>query len=271
MPNRRIRVLPYKLGSLSSKTIAQELNCLQLYPDERSRFRPRASDVIINWGNSRGLNSQGTTPIFINPPSSVNIASDKLQCLKHLSNTMAGVDFLVPYTEDKYTAECWLEDDFDVFARTKLRAHSGEGIVHLTDGDEVPDAPLYTMYIPKVREYRIHIFNPRDELEMPYHVAQKRRRLNVADDDVNWQIRNCDNGFVYTVADIDMPTLPPELYEACKAIMRSLDLDFAALDVIRRANTGRYYILEVNTAPGISGESTRNFYVTQLKSLLNNI
>ncbi len=47
-----------------------------------------------------------------------------------------------------------------VFARTLVNATNGRGIVEYVVGDgEPPVAPLYTAYIPKKAEYRVHVFN----------------------------------------------------------------------------------------------------------------
>ena len=60
----RIRILPYKVGSAGAKRIAVALNG-KLLKLENSKFRPRADDVIINWGSSDGFHSALVQPAAV--------------------------------------------------------------------------------------------------------------------------------------------------------------------------------------------------------------
>jgi D-alanine-D-alanine ligase-like ATP-grasp enzyme len=53
---------------------------------------------------------------------------------------------------------------------------------------------------------------------------------------------------------------------ACDAII-NLGLDFGAVDIIYNEKNNRWVVLEVNTAPGLSGE-TLNRYVEMIKELV---
>jgi D-alanine-D-alanine ligase-like ATP-grasp enzyme len=89
------------------------------------------------------------------------------------------------------------------------------------------------------------------------HKQRKARRLDVPDEEVNWKVRNHDNGFIFQIEDFDMP-------EDCAvqsiAAVEALGLHFGAVDVVYNAKEQRAYVLEVNSAPGLSG-TTLDKYV----------
>ena len=98
-------------------------------------------------------------------------------------------------------------------------------------------------------------------------IQQKRRKIEVPDDDVNWQIRNHQNGFIYSHQDVDKvitQAMNLGLTRDIEAIEHLLT--FGAIDVVVKKD-GTYSILEVNTACGIEGE-TVEFYKNNLGQVL---
>ena len=90
---------------------------------------------------------------------------------------------------------------------------------------------------------------------------QKRRRNEHADP--NWRIRNLANGFIYAREDVR----PPEcVTSVARRALDCIDLDFGAVDVIYNARQNRAYVLEVNTAPGVTG-TTVDRYVDYFRNL----
>lgn len=239
----RIMVLRYG-PSQSGRAIARNLNA-RLIKLEGSRYRPREGDVVVNWGSSANVN---LSPAFVvNPPGAVRQASNKLTALVKMYE--AGVR-TVPFTCRIAEAQEWIRDGNKVVARTQLRGHSGSGIVMVGrgTGNVMPEAPLYTKYVKKTKEYRIHV-NQRGS----YFIQQKRRRRDTPDSQVNWQVRNWDNGFVYAVHNVEWPG-DMAVSMAVTAI-RSLGLDYGAVDMGWHNDTG-LSVYEVNTAPGLTGVST---------------
>jgi hypothetical protein len=92
---------------------------------------------------------------------------------------------------------------------------------------------------------------------------QKKRRLD--HDEPNWQIRNHENGFVYAREGIN----PPEavLLASQTVFDKCTELDFGAVDVIYNAKTNRAYVLEVNTAPGLEGQTLEDYAKHFLKGI----
>lgn len=120
--------------------------------------------------------------------------------------------------------------------------------------DELVDAPLYVQYVKKKEEFRLHFF--RGEM---FDVQRKARRIE--EENPNWQIRNHANGFIYQRNDIE---LPAGMVEVAAKIFNGTGLDFGAVDTIYNAHDERSYVLEINTAPGLTG-TTLEKYVEILK------
>jgi hypothetical protein len=126
----------------------------------------------------------------------------------------------------------------------------GRGIVLCNGADQLPAAPLYTKYVKKKREFRVHILarpGPGDDAFDVLHLQQKKRRSGV---EVNNQIRSWDNGWVFCVRNV----APPEcVASAAKAAVAALGLHFGAVDVGYNERAGTACVYEVNTAPSLIG------------------
>lgn len=248
----RIRIYPYRQGSKSAKALATGLGgrVLRL---EGSTFVPRHNDVIINWGSSQ---CPPFEPTLINWEIATRKASNKRLSFEALAKEGVSTPSFAA-TKDSVS---W---DGLVVVRHKLTGHSGEGIEivnHNAGADDLPDAPLYVQYIPKKDEYRVHIIGT-----SIIAVQRKARRLEV--EEPNWRVRNHANGFVFVRNDVNAPE--SVLSEATKAIA-ALGLDFGAVDVIWNEKQGAAYVLEVNTAPGLEGQTVDD-YVNGFKEYLSHV
>lgn len=148
-----------------------------------------------------------------------------------------------------------------VVGRSTLTGHSGDGITIGVKGDDIlaRDAPLYTRYIGKESEYRLHVVGG-----SVIFTQRKARRLEHADP--NWEVRNLANGFVYVAADRTNDATE----QLAVGAVRALGLDFGAVDIIfgRREPYIGPYVLEVNTACGLE-ERTAQKYAEALDNYLN--
>lgn len=248
----KVFLAPYKMGSKSGKELARNLGCKRIRL-EGSRYRPRSNRLVINWGRS--------TPFVggeraLNHPDAVHLASDKLLALIALQN--AGVR-VPPFSTGTGAAYRMIHEGHKVVCRTLLRANSGRGIVLANNPSEIVEAPLYTQYIPKTHEYRVHVFKG-EVLD----VQRKMRDRDVEDEDVNWQIRNHSNGFIFGREGV---SLPESALSMCKQAVDALGLDFGAVDLIYNERQDKYYVLEVNTAPGLTG-TTLQVYTDAINALI---
>lgn len=247
-----IIVFPYKNGSKSVQALKKAGNGVEI-KREGSKFVGAARKKVINWGSSELPETVAKCNV-LNKPDNVACAGNKLNFFNAMKN--AGHEVLcVPYTTSSQTAKGW---GTEVVVRHKLTGHSGEGIELVEKGAELPRAPLYTLYVPKKQEYRVHVVNGKI-----IDTQRKARKKEVADDQVNWKVRNLDGGFIYA-RDFEPADLPAELYQFALLSVRACGLDFGAVDIIYNDKQKRCYVLEVNTAPGLQG-TTLDAYVKAFK------
>lgn len=241
-------VYPYKQGSKSVKNLALLLGIKRIRTNSQT-FRGAKRKLVINWGSSV-LPAEVLKCKVLNPPASVQGVSNKLKFFRGFSQKAR----LPEYTTDKGVAKSWADNGAPVVCRTKLQAHSGIGIVIADKAEEVVDAPLYTKYVKKRDEFRLHIFGG-----VVIDVQRKARKLeNEAPD---WRVRNLANGFVYQRNDVEVPE---DVVVQATGLFKETGLDFGAVDVIYNAKEGKAYVLEVNSAPGLEGTTLAN-YVGKLK------
>jgi len=253
MMKRRVRLIPYRRGSKSCKALAEAIGAKQIKIDGTSRFRNTERDFLINWGSTTMLPNIDYR-FVLNHPQAIEQVSNKLTFFQSIS--AEGFEQLVPpfYTNKEDIPD----ESFPIVCRTLLNAHSGRGIVIADSRDGLVDAPLYTQYIKKQDEYRIHFAYPfRGDGQESIILAtqQKKRRLDHANPD--WRVRNHENGFVYAREGVEVPW---QAVGAAKTIFdKCTALDFGAVDVIYNAKQERAYVLEINSAPGLEGQTLEDY------------
>ena len=230
-----LKIFPYKLGSLSAKRLARTLGVLRVSPS----YNARRSDVIVNWGNS-------TPPHFrwmeqdLNKPHAIALASNKLETFREFrSNSFTDVP---DWTTNPEEAQHWLDLGLKTYCRRLLSSHSGNGIVICNDGDRLVSAPLYTLHTKHKHEYRVHVF--RNQI---LDVQQKKKKLGYGNGN---GIRNHSNGWIYARAEV-VPS--EELLSSARRAVELLGLDFGAVDIGHRLIDNKFFVFEINTAPGLEG------------------
>lgn len=234
------RVIPYRAGSRSASALAQALGgrVLRL---QGSTWRQRLGDTVINWGNSNPqfmATHNGDTGIL-------TTASNKLRFFQSMP--------------DGITPRYWTngqdipDDVFPIVCRTVLAGHSGEGIVIANNRQELVRASLYVQYKKKQSEYRIHLGRRGNAIVTIAEQKKVRRRDH---DNPNWLVRNHTNGFIYQREGI---MVPEAVRNAAEQSFVASRLDFGAVDVIFNAREGRAYVLEINTAPGLEGQTITDY------------
>jgi glutathione synthase/RimK-type ligase-like ATP-grasp enzyme len=237
----KIRLDPYKPRSRSARIMAKHLGVLRTTPHQIRKHG--TFDMIINWGNTQ---RRFPNAIYINSPEAVAHACDKEASLRIF--TQVGVP-CPDFTTDKARATEWRGAGLVVVARTLLRANSGRGIILCggEHGGPLPYAPLYTKYVKKAEEYRVHVV-----AGQVIDVAQKRKRRVVDNDEVNYQVRNACNGWVFCRDGVE----PPDpVLDAGRAAVTALGLEFGAVDIGWNVRNEAACVYEVNTAPGVEGST----------------
>jgi hypothetical protein len=105
-------------------------------------------------------------------------------------------------------------------------------------------AQFFTPYIPSAREYRVWIYRRQHLGTYQKVLAHPERYKKVG--------RNFDNGFAFNL--VRSQDVPRDAVELASAAVEALQLDFGAVDVLQ-GRDGQFFVLEVNTAPGVEGEN----------------
>jgi glutathione synthase/RimK-type ligase-like ATP-grasp enzyme len=244
--------------SEGAKLLSQALNVKRI-KHGNSKFRGGMGKALINWGSGKLPDQAMACEKILNHPNAIINASNKLKSFELFQE--AGVT-IPPFFTSKEQASAYMEENPNtaMVCRTVLNGHSGVGI-HISDRvDALVEAPLYTAYVKKQEEYRYHVF-----MGQVVDIQRKARKRDVPDDAVNWQVRNLDGGFIFAREGVVASPVASE--EAVKAV-ESLSLDFGAVDLIYNAREDKYYVLEVNTAPGLSG-TTLDGYKQRFQEVFN--
>jgi hypothetical protein len=258
----RVVFSPYKGGLGGLRRLRAELNAqgvrTKVLKPAKSQHVHQDGDVYMNWGNSRPpLNGSIPSALQINRSESISYVTNKSSAFDHFhANSVPIPDFYRQVITCVSENNLHTGDNQDkVFVlRHKLTGHSAEG-VEIINGSELwqrhrefENVRLVTDYIPKKHEYRLHVFRGKVLL-----IQQKKRRTDVPDEDVDWKIRNYDNGFIYAIDDIVTPD--QKVIDAAISACNAVALDYGAVDVIWNQKREKAYVLEINTAPGIVSDT----------------
>ncbi len=229
------KIVPYKANSESAKLVATALTALVGY--DVPVGRPDYDHKNILWGDS-------SVPMkTFQPNQAIDIATSKLLTFKKLKE--AGVS-IPEFTTSKTEAEAWVVSGKKVFSRKQVRGTGGHGIV-INSTLPIAEAKLYTKAIKIFKEFRIHAFNG-----VAIDVQEKRRKNGAQ---INEEIRNYDNGWVFCRNNIVEPIGLRNL--GIKATS-SLGLLFGAVDIVLGSDN-KLYVLEVNTAPGVTASTAKKY------------
>jgi len=201
--------------------------------------------TVVNWGNPTTFNCAHEVRV-INNPLHVRHASNKLVALQIMQNAAVRVPEFVTAVPAK---GMWL-------ARTVLTGSCGDGIVVVREKDENKVvAPLYTKYIKKSDELRIHV-----AFGKAIFVQFKKRQSGAEQTADQKLIRNHDNGWVFCPR--PLADAPNDSVAQALLAVAALQLDFGAVDIVINKDDGLPYVLEINTAPGIESPTLAEAYKT---------
>ena len=254
-----------KVNSVGSGAVlASLLNAKQVA--ENCRKNQPSEGTIINWGRSKmspwleGAIANGCR--VLNHPDNVKISVDKIKCLRTL--TQAGVPTLT-YVTDVHLARK-LNETHDIIVRKLYKSYGGKGIVFVPRGNPelIEEAPLYTLYVDKIREYRIHVVDGKiiDYVQKKKKGKEKLKKAGLTKADPI--IRSNTKGWVFARNDINVSQRALKL---AKKTTEVLGLDFVAIDVLE--DKSGFYVCETNTAPGISDTNTKEAYHKAFSSMLS--
>lgn len=258
------KIYAYNTGSMSANLLSIAMNAY-IIKHRNSKYRPKRGDVIVNWGST--VVPEYDVPI-INTNGAVATVSDKLLyacCILSDDIDFSSIEFGTAADE---RARTWYDEGHTVVARTLTKASEGRGIVlcNKAEGTPLVYAQLYSKYQPKNREYRVHVINGQ-----VVRVQQKLKRKDHPNQHVSsFMVRNTANGFIFCSRSLD--EVPESVKDNAIKACRHFNLDFGGVDVLykeaKRLVDARAYVVEINTAPGIEGE-TVDVYASKLTELVN--
>jgi len=224
---KKLQLLSTKLGSQSLKRIAQGLTSRVGYKVLRTRrVNPRRTQYSYG-----------------------NLIDKCNQYRWFVANAIPCPEF----TFDRAVASSWLADESIVFCRTLTRASEGRGIVVAETVDQLVNAPVYTKYTKKKREFRVHIFG--DKI---VQIVEKRKRSGW-DSDRDTRIRNTANGYVFCRT---VDNIPDGLRELALKASKVTKSDFRGVDIAYNELKNELFVIEVNSAPGIEGSNVTDYVNT---------
>jgi glutathione synthase/RimK-type ligase-like ATP-grasp enzyme len=246
----RIFIYAYNAFSESARLLSEALDCYRL-KHRNSRYIPRVDDIVINWGKAPYRHGVKV----LNNPDAVLRAINKHRAFQAFKD--AGVS-IPRFTTSAAEARGW---GADVVCRTIVDGHEGAGILmwNHEDGGDLPPAPLYVEYIKKIVEFRVHVGRLPDHPDGSYYriidYARKAKRIG-HEGARDTRIRNTANGYVFVRNGV---VLHADAINQSIEAVKALGLDFGAVDVIYNQYRNKYYVLEVNTAPGIEGTTVTKY------------
>ena len=250
-------IYTYKKGSNSAKAIAEAMGMKQIKL-EGSKFKGSPDKLVINWGSS-SVSEEVQKCKVMNKPKAVAIAANKLKFFQQVEGLVTIPDF----TTDPEVAKSWSEAGSIVVGRKKLNGHSGEGlyIIEVGDWDKYGGVkfPLYTKYVPKKDEFRVHVVGKK-----VIDVRRKALKAGYAKEHVNWKVRNLAEGFIFAKEGFETPQ---DVLDQSIAAVLACGLDFGAVDVVWNNFRKEAYVLEINTACGLEGSTVDN-YASAFKEFL---
>lgn len=238
----RYRVFPYKTASEGATAISEALGGKKLRL-QNSTYVPAPEDVIINWGNSdcpypQALNKDITATL------------DKLKFFERLK----GLGLTPKFATSSLQAAAELA--LPVFCRTQLKGKDGEGIVVADAWMNLVPAPLYVEQVTKSKEYRIHVGRFNGAAVQIGHQQKVHVTVEGQHPDI-WAGESTK--FVWKVngAPVALPACVSNCVNA--AFEKFPELTFGAFDVIYDADKEAAYVLEINSAPMQTPETTARY------------
>jgi len=207
-----------------------------LYP--KTSYMLENDDILIRWGCTSTTHSQYRDELTINERIAIMSASIKPSArIKMIENGL-----LCPQ----------ISTELPCIAR-RIKHKRGKDLVFCTSEKDIFNAKrmglgYFQEYIPKDREYRVHVAHG--------GVLSVQEKIDIEDsrtlDPINW---NHDNGFIFEV--IKWSKIPKGICKPAIDACKLFELDFGAVDVIEKDN--KFYILEINSAPAVENYTASKY------------
>ena len=235
-------VFPWTQNSKSAKAIAEELQGKRILR-EGSSYVNKPDHLVINWGAS-------DCPYSTALNKNITAAVNKLHFFKRLAGKGLTPDFATTFSGAKSLA-------YPIYCRLHLKGRDGSGIVLADTETQLVSCNLYVSGVDKTSEYRIHVGRlPDGTME----ILGSQKKIKKAGHTLDQRIWCGDSvSLVWTV--MGQPVIVPD---AVKGVVEAAfacfpELTFGAFDVAFNNSISKAYVLEVNTAPMNTPETTKRY------------
>jgi hypothetical protein len=238
--NAKYFIYPYTQHSAGSIMLSEELDGKRVKLHD-SIYTHKPENILINWGNGNC-----PYPMALNPASAINEVIDKIKFFKKL----AGTSLVPPVAFSQAEAKANLS--YPIVCRTLTDDSDGHGIVIADKDAQVVPAKLYTQYIDKTSEYRIHM--GRNQLGQLVVICRQKKYLSedFTGDKRIWTGGQCKFSYIETA-------VGPVIAVAKAAFEQFPELTFGAFDIVYNNSTEEAYVLEINSAPMMNTDTTKAY------------
>jgi len=207
----------------------------------RSEFRPKLFDAVVCWGRSDD-----------NGKPCLNANCNRFNKMRHLQKFI-DADILAPEPYHVLTDYLDFYKKGTIALARNISHQKGLDIIVCKTREELEramqDRDFWVEWIPTRTEYRVWVFH--DKVLAVYEKQFK------GDEEYKGYMRNRRFGFKFVSRNMEGIDGMRGLEKCSIAAVKCLDLDFGAVDVIR-GKDGKFYVLEVNTAPNIDSPERKS-------------
>ena len=218
----KIIILTSKVSEESAKVLSTLMNADIDFPYDSKNRDYTGYDYVFKYGFSRLIKAKkGTT---FNRTGPTEIAKNKILTFEALKDK----DITVEYTQDINCAHKWIQDGHTVVSRDTADGSNGAGIKYCTTRKEVDSvkALFWTKCIYEKQELRVNLW--------------RNKVLSI-------YVKTVNEG-VFDFSLVKGNENHPQLVNIAQTVYDKVGLDFCGLDLLTD-DTGRLYLLEVNSAP----------------------
>jgi hypothetical protein len=240
------------------------------------KYRPENVKLVINYGCSTLPTWWYRLPSdckILNHPDQVGVSANKIR-MQQAFATLCPNKFLEFFLH-KGEAQAAIDEGKTVIARTLISSHSGRGIV-MSPPEPLPDARLYTVLKRRrgLREYRVFMSDGKfmDVVCKKRKGREKLIEMGISEDEAaTWwddrkrQVIRCwDNGwaFCHNNLPMDDQSVFDEIAEHTARL-----LTWGCVDVLIDSRTKEWYMVEINSAPGLDAGNTQHVYIESFREL----
>lgn len=245
-----VRVVYHPVGAQSGAKLGAALGAETLSMNEGKTASP-GPQWLIRYGTN--VNTPTGKVGELNTGKAIGTQKHRIDQLHVLK--MAGVDVpsWIPSPPSAGTPLIahTVAHEHGLFGRTLSNVGKGDGVQFYPVGStlDLKNHAFFTAVIPKARQFRVHVVRNK---------GCRREVMPLNPSDLIWNID-------VNAKEVIAKHYPSNLIQVAVAAVKALKLDFGAVDIVQD-KYNKLYVLEVNTAPGLGGD-TLAWYVEKFKAI----